>query len=96
MHRVGSSVPFTWFCRDDEEGQACLGVEWLLSGTPLEQLPHISAHQSFNSASRTGLLTLDNLTLDLNGSRVEARGRYPAGVGSTHYVGVLLVEGQHT
>ena len=97
MHRPGGTVTFPWFC-PREAGQRCTGAVWTLNRTRVDLLqPHINAVPYFNPATKRATLTLIGLTLEMNGSHVEVRGRYP-GTGLSqivHHVGLLLVEGQY-
>lgn len=92
---MGGSVTFVWLCPSENE-ETCINVQWLLNGTPLEQLPHINADQNFNASTHRATLMLTSLTLDIDKSNVEARGHYPEiGPSQTIYhVGELFVEGQ--
>lgn len=91
VSHVGGRAEFTCL----SSSRAIISISWLINGSFIEDLSTINAMEEFSTfAGGIGVLTFDNLALDLNMTTIRCRAKFgPNDLKTSTEATILLVQG---
>ncbi len=69
-------------------------VQWLINGTPLEDLSFTNVETEFSQISRQGTLVFNNISVEYNNTNIQCRANSSNGETVDYNNAILLVQGE--
>ena len=81
-------------CSSAITGVDVVGVQWLVNGSPLEDLNLMNVLTDFSEINRVGSLVIDPITLEYNATTIQCIATFSSGNTSHSNTATLLVQGE--